>query len=124
MAKKIEFKYAKKTFSNTLTYKLTMILDVVLTIFCILLVSLYVIGNYQNFQDNTQSIILVILSYTAVFTTMLSICLFVETIIKLFTEKRKFMHIINGIYLIISTILCILFSGMSNVISFLSMGLK
>lgn len=124
MAKKIEFKYAKKTFSNTLTYKLTMILDVVLTIFCILLVSLYVIGNYQNFQDNTQSIILVILSYTAVFTTMLSICLFVETIIKLFTEKRKFMHIINGIYLIISTILSILFSGMSNVISFLSMGLK
>lgn len=124
MAKKIEFKYAKKTFSNTLTYKLTMILDVVLTIFCILLVSLYVIGNYQNFQDNTQSIILVILSYTAVFTTMLSICLFVETIIKLFTEKRKFMHIINGIYLIISTIFCILFSGMSNVISFLSMGLK
>lgn len=124
MAKKIDFKYAKKTFSNSLTYKLTLILNMVLTIFCLLLVTLYVIGNYQGFQDNTQSIILIILSYTAVFTGLLSVFLFVETIIKIFTEKRKLLLIFNGIYLIISTILCILFSGLSNIISFLSMGLN
>jgi len=124
MAKKIDFKYAKKAFSNTLTYKLTMILQIVLTIFCILLVTLYVLGNYQNFQDNTQSIILTILSYTSIFNALLSICLFIETIIKVFTEKRKIIHILNGIFLLFTTILCFFFSGFSNVISFLSTGLK
>lgn len=124
MAKKIEFKYAKKTFSNTLTYKLTMILDFVLTIFCILLVTLYILGNYQDFLDNTQSTILIILSYTSVFTALLSICLTIETIIKLFTEKKKLIHIFYLVYLIFTTIICTLFSGFSNIISYLSMGIK
>jgi len=123
MAKKIDFKYAKKTFSNTLTYKLTMILQIVLTIFCILLVTLYILGNYQDFQDSTQSILLIILSYTSIFNALLSVCLFVETVFKFFTEKRKFMHIINGIFLLLTAILCIVFSSLSNIISFLSSGM-
>ncbi len=124
MAKKIDFKYAKKTFSNTLTYKLTMILDFVLTLFCVLLVTLYVLGNYQNFQDNTQSTILLILSYSAIFTTLLSVCLLVETIIKIFTEKRKLILIFYMVYLIVSTFLCIFFSGFSNIISYLASGIN
>lgn len=123
MAKKIEFKYAKKTFSNSLTYRLTMILDFVLSIFCVLLVTLYVIGNYKEFQDGTQNIILIILSYSAIFTTLLSVFLLIETIIKIFTEKHKVSHIICGIYLLISSVLCFFFSGFSNVISFLSKGI-
>lgn len=123
MAKKIDFKYAKKTFSNTLTYKLTMILQIVLTIFCILLVTLYILGNYQDFQDSTQSILLIILSYTSIFNALLSVCLFVETVFKIFTEKRKFIHIINGIFLLLTAIICIVFSSLSNIISFLSSGM-
>lgn len=124
MAKKIDFKYAKKTFSNTLTYKLTMILDFVLTLFCVLLVTLYILGNYQNFQDNSQSTILQILSYSAVFTSLLSICLIIETIIKIFTEKKKLLHIIYVFYLLLSTVLCIFFSGFSNIISYLASGIN
>lgn len=124
MAKKIDFKYAKKTFSNTLTYKLTMILDFVLTLFCVLLVTLYILGNYQNFQDNSQSTILQILSYSAVFTSLLSICLIIETVIKIFTEKKKLLHVIYVFYLLLSTVLCIFFSGFSNIISYLASGIN
>lgn len=124
MAKKIKFKYSKKLISNTLTYKLYLILDLVLTVFCITLLIFYIIGNYQNFQDKTQQIILSVLSYSSIFNGLLSIFLIIESIIKLITEKRKLKTTLLLIYLLFAVILCIVFSSASNIISFLSMGIK
>lgn len=123
MAKNINFKYAKKIFSNTLTYKLTFTLNIILAIFCMILVTLYILGNYQGFQDNSQSIILQTLSYVALFNTLLSVFLLVETVIKIFTEKRKFRLIVNAIYLFFAILIGSIFTTFSNVISFLARGI-
>ena len=102
--------------SNTLTYKFSMTLNLVITIFCVLLITLYIIGNYQNFQDENQKWLLSILSYAAIFNTLFSILLTAETAIKLFTEKHKIKNFINMIMLIASAIFCFFCTGTSNII--------
>lgn len=123
MANKIKFKYTKKIISNSLTYKLSMCLDLLITVFCFLLITLYTIGNYQNFQDNTQQIILSVLAFSSIFNILLSILLIIETIIKIITEKNKIRNLLNLIYLILAVFLCIFFSSTSNIINYLSTGI-
>lgn len=101
-----------------------MTLNLVITIFCVLLITLYIIGNYQNFQDENQKWLLSILSYAAIFNTLFSILLTAETAIKLFTEKHKIKNFINMIMLIASTIFCFFCTGTSNIIGYISGGLK
>lgn len=123
MAKKIKFKYSKKLISNSLTYKLSITLDIMLTVFTVVLITLYTIGNYQNFQDKSQQIILSLLSYTSVFNALLSLTLSVETIIKLITEKRKVSNVFNLIYLILAIVISVGMIVFSNIISYLAMGI-
>ena len=124
MANKIDFKYSKKLLSNTLTYKFSMTLNFAITVFCIILIALYIIGNYQEFQDENQQWILSVLSFAAIFNSLFSILLMVETTIKLFTEKHKIKNLINLIMLIASGIFCIFCTGTSNIIGYLSGGIK
>lgn len=124
MKNKTRFKYSKKIFSNTLTYKVSMTLNLAITAFCIILITLYIIGNYQGFQDKNQQWILSILSYIAIFNSLFSIVLTIETGIKIFTEKQKVKNIINMIALILSAFFCIFCTGTSNIISYISGGIK
>ena len=124
MRKKIQFKYSKKLFSNTLTYKVSMTLNLVITAFCVILITLYIIGNYQNFQDENQQWILTLLSYVSIFNSLFSIVLSVETAIKLFTEKQKIKNFVNLLALLASAIFCIFCTGTSNIISYISGGIK
>lgn len=124
MANKIDFKYSKKLLSNTLTYKFSMTLNFAITVFCIILIALYIIGNYQEFQDENQQWILSVLSFAAIFNSLFSILLMVETSIKLFTEKHKIKNLINLVMLIASGIFCIFCTGTSNIIGYLSGGIK
>ena len=124
MRNKLNFKYSKKIFSNTLTYKVSLTLNLAITAFCIILITLYIIGNYQNFQDENQQWLLSILSYTAIFNSLFSIVLMIETGIKLFTEKNKFKNILNLTVLLGSAVFCIFCTGTSNIISYISGGIK
>ncbi len=124
MKNKIGFKYSKKLFSNTLTYNVSITLNLVITVFCVILIALYIIGNYQNFQDENQQWLLTLLSYAAIFNSLFSIVLAVETFIKIFTEKQKIKNIINLIILIASAVFCIFCTGTSNIISYVSGGIK
>lgn len=124
MKNKIGFKYSKKLFSNTLTYNVSLTLNLVITVFCIILITLYIIGNYQNFQDENQQWILSVLSYVSIFNSLFSLVLAVETGIKIFTEKQKIKNLINMIALIASAIFCIFCTGTSNIISYISGGIK
>ena len=124
MANKIDFKYSKKLLSNTLTYKFSMTLNFAITVFCIILITLYIIGNYQNFQDENQQWLLSILSYAAIFNSLFSVLLIVETTIKIFTEKHKIKNTINLLALIASAIFCIFCTGTSNIIGYISGGIK
>jgi hypothetical protein len=124
MANKIDFKYSKKLLSNTLTYKFSMTLTLAVTVFCIILITLYSIGNYQSFQDENQQWILSVLSYAAIFNSLFSVLLIIETTIKIFTEKHKIKNTFNLIALIASGIFCIFCTGTSNIISYISGGIK
>ena len=124
MENKIDFKYSKKLLSNTLTYKFSMTLTLAVTVFCIILITLYSIGNYQSFQDENQQWILSVLSYAAIFNSLFSVLLIIETTIKIFTEKHKIKNTFNLIALIASGIFCIFCMGTSNIISYISGGIK
>ena len=124
MKNKIDFKYSKRRFSNTLTYKLSVTVSIALSIFCFILIMLYTIGNYQNFQDKNQEFLLSALSYISIFNSMFSFVLIIETVIKLFAEKNKFKNILNTIVLILSMIFCIFCTTTSNIISYISRGIK
>ena len=124
MKNKIGFKYSKKLFSNTLTYNVSITLNLAITVFCIILITLYIIGNYQNFQDENQQWILSILSYVAIFNSLFSVLLIVETTIKIFTEKQKLKNAFNLAALIASAIFCIFCTGTSNIIGYISGGIK
>lgn len=122
MKKKINFKYKKKIFSNAILYKLLMTLDIFFFVFCLTLIALYIIGNFQNFLDKSQQIILNILSISSIFTALLSIILFIETIIKIFTEKSKIRNIFNLLYLLLTLVCCAVFIIISTTINYISLG--
>lgn len=123
MLKKIKFKYAKRLISNTLTYNVAMVINLSISFFSLLLIILYVIGNYQNFQDQSQQLILGILSYASIFNIMFSILLIVESIFKIISEHRKRKVIVNMILLFFTIFFEFFCLEISIVVSYLSKGL-
>ena len=121
---KYKFKYSKKIISNLIVYKVSMTVDFVFFLFEIILLLLYFIGNYQNFQDSSQQFILNVLFFSSIFTSIFSFLLLIESIIKIFSEKQKGKSIINSIFLIISIIFSIFSMEFSNIIMYLSEGLN
>lgn len=121
---KYKFKYSKKIISNLIVYKVSMTVDFVFFLFEIILLLLYFIGNYQNFQDSSQQFILKVLFFSSIFTSIFSFLLLIESIIKIFSEKQKGKSIINSIFLIISIIFSIFSMEFSNIIMYLSEGLN
>ena len=121
---KYRFKYSKKIISNLIVYKVSMTVDFVFFLFEIIVLLLYFIGNYQNFQDSSQQFILRILFFSSIFTSIFSFLLLIESIIKIFSEKQKGKSIINSVFLIISIIFSIFSMEFSNIIMYLSEGLN
>ena len=121
---KYKFKYSKKIISNLIVYKVSMTVDFVFFLFEIILLLLYFIGNYQNFQDSSQQFILKVLFFSSIFTSIFSFLLLIESIIKIFSEKKKGKSIFNSIFLIISIIFSIFSMEFSNIIMYLSEGLN
>ena len=121
---KYKFKYSKKIISNLIVYKVSMTVDFVFFLFEIILLLLYFIGNYQNFQDSSQQFILKVLFFSSIFTSIFSFLLLIESIIKIFSEKQKGKSIFNSIFLIISIIFSIFSMEFSNIIMYLSEGLN
>ena len=122
MINKIKFKYRKKRFSNTITYKLLMNLDMFFNLFCLILIALYTIGNYQSFLDKSQQIILNTLAISSIFTVLLSFVLFLETFIKIFTEKNKIKNVLNLIYLLVTIVFCVICIVIATAIDYISLG--
>lgn len=123
MKKKSESKYQRKIISNVKTYRLMMLFDLTLIFFSLIMILIYIVGNYQTFLDQTQKIILNTLSYSSLLATAISIILAIETIIKIFTEKKLLKNIINLICLIGAIIICLIELGFSSTINFVSAGL-
>lgn len=124
MMKKIKPKYCQKFFSNAFIYRFFMTLDFTFTAFCLILSILYIIGNYQSFQDSSQKLIITIASFSSTFNLLLSVILIIETIFKVFTENHKIKSILRILFLLLTIILCFVCMELSSIISYLSAGIK
>lgn len=124
MMKKIKPKYSQKFFSNAFIYRFFMTLDFTFTTFCLILSILYIIGNYQSFQDSSQKLIITIASFSSTFNLLLSVILIIETIFKVFTENHKIKNILRILFLLLTIILCFVCMELSSIISYLSAGIK
>lgn len=121
MNKPKNLKKSKISFLFVLKLTKTIILSMV--VFCCLLIALYIVGNYQHFQDKSQQIILNTLSYFSIGTLFLTIPVIVESIIRLFTVSKKKDSIITLILMIISILITIGSLGFSSFVGFLSEGI-
>ena len=121
---KNKFKYSRKIISNSIVYRISMTVDLVFFLFEIILMILYFIGNYQTFQDSSQLLILKILFFSSIFTSIFSFLLLIESLIKIFSENKKIKHILNSIFLFFCIITGIFIMEFSNIIMYLSEGLK
>ncbi len=124
MMKKIRPKYSQKFFSNAFIYRFFMTLNFTFTVFCLILSILYIIGNYQSFQDSSQKLIITIASFSSSFNLLLSVILIIETIFKVFTENHKIKSIFRILFLLLTIILCFVCMELSSIISYLSAGIK
>lgn len=124
MMKKIRPKYSQKFFSNAFIYRFFMTLNFTFTVFCLILSILYIIGNYQSFQDSSQKLIITIASFSSSFNLLLSAILIIETIFKVFTENHKIKSIFRILFLLLTIILCFVCMELSSIISYLSAGIK
>lgn len=109
--------------SFTFVLKLTKTIIYSMIIFCVLMIILYIVGNYQNFQDRSQQFILDTLSYSSICTLFLTVPVLIESFIRLFTVKKKADSIITIINMIFAILIMLGCMSFSSVVGFLSEGL-
>lgn len=105
-----------------LVYRLTKNLVYLLLVFTILLFSIYIVGNFQNFLDKSQFLILSILSACSVFMVFLSFVGIIENVIMIFTNRNKGKCFLAIILLFITFIIGMIFIFYSTVIQEISLG--
>lgn len=111
-----------KKISFTFVLKMTKTIILTMVIFCVLLILLYSVGNYQGFGDKSQQIILDTISYSSIITLFLTIPVIVENFIRLFTVKKKKESIISILLMIFAIFAMIGCISFSSIIGFLSEG--
>lgn len=115
MAEKNKKKKMGLTDNLVLTYRKIFSLIVFLFLFCLFLCVFYVIGNYKEFLDSSQELILSWLSVSSIFLGFFSFTGLVVNVL-LMIKKIKIKNRIPVIFLMI---FFILFSILSNVFSYL-----
>ena len=115
MAEKNNKKKISFTDNLVLTYGKLLSLIVFLFLFCLFLCVFYVIGNYKEFLDSSQELILSWLSVSSIFLGFFSFTGLVVNVL-LMIKKIKIKNRIPAIFLMI---FFILFSILSNVFSYL-----
>lgn len=127
LIKKMAEKNNKKKISFTdnlvLTYRKLLSLIVFLFLFCLFLCVFYVIGNYKEFLDSSQKLIL---SWLSVSSIVLGFFSFIGLIVNilLITKKIKIKNRIPAFLLMIFFILFSIFANVfSYLVNYLSLGL-
>ena len=113
----------KRVFPYAILGKLTrnsVILDFLI---CLMLFSLYLIGNFQGFTDKTQLRILVFLSVTAAALAILSFFGIVEEIVFVFMKSRKTPAFFSILFYILTIIIGTGLIGFATVIRRIATGI-
>lgn len=93
-----------------------------LFLFNFVLVILYIVGNYQEFQVESQQLLLNVITFTSITLLILSVLIFFETGIRLFTKEDKIRSLILLLLMIINVIFGFLCMSFSNIVYYLSEG--
>ena len=104
-------------------YKLTNFFINVFFVFCIVLIILYIMGNYQNFLDKSQILLLTVLSVCSVSMTVMAIISLIENTVLIFLEKTKNNQIKNILWDIFTLIFGIIILIFSIFVKQLSLGI-
>lgn len=123
MAEKNNKKKISFTDNLVLTYRKLLSLIVFLFLFCLFLCVFYVIGNYKEFLDSSQKLIL---SWLSVSSIVLGFFSFIGLIVNilLMIKKIKIKNRIPAFLLMIFFILFSIFANMfSYLVNYLSLGL-
>ncbi len=115
-------KNKKNKLSIAFLYHLTKVLIAAFVIFCIILLILYIVGNYQEFQDKSQQIIFSVLSYISIFTMLLTVCVIVESFFRAFEKENIVKSIITIILMIFTIVFCFTCLSISIIVEKLSIG--
>lgn len=115
MAEKNNKKKISFTDNLVLTYRKLLSLIVFLFLFCLFLCVFYVIGNYKEFLDSSQELIL---SWLSVSTIVLGFFSFIGLVVNILLMIKK-IKIKNRIPAFLLMIFFILFSIFANVFSYL-----
>lgn len=115
MAKKNNKKKISFTDNLVLTYRKLLSLIVFLFLFCLFLCVFYVIGNYKEFLDSSQKLIL---SWLSVSSIVLGFFSFIGLVVNILLMIKK-IKIKNRIPVFLLMIFFILFSIFANVFSYL-----
>ena len=118
-------KYLVEQKSFTVLYNLTKCLLAIFFTFSLLLFLLYLMGNFQNFMDKTQLMLLTMLSSISIFDCVLSFFGILENLFLVFfnNKKSKLLNIVSILLLIIILLLSIVFIVYSSVLSKISEGI-
>ena len=123
MAEKNNKKKISFTDNLVLTYRKLLSLIVFLFLFCLFLCVFYVIGNYKEFLDSSQKLILSWLSVSSIVLGFFSFIGLVVNIL-LMIKKIKIKNRIPAFLLMIFFILFSIFANMfSYLVNYLSLGL-
>ncbi len=90
-------------------FRLTRTSVFILFFFCVLLFLFYLMGNYQNFMDKTQLLILTVLGFSSVLEVVLSFLGLVEIIFFMITNKFRVNNIFSLLFLILAFITSVIF---------------
>ena len=93
-----------------------------LFIFSVVLLMLYAVGNYQNFQFESQKLILSAISLTSTLLLVLSILILVEATVRLLSRDGKFKTLLVIFFMVFNIIFCVFCMSFSNIVYYLSEG--
>jgi len=108
-----------------LFYRMTKTIVALPALFCLFILLFFITGNFQDFSDSTQSIILTTLGIASVFYAIVSFCSLIEGIVLLFFKDSLLLRqkIFFIIFMVFSLVLSISLVSMSLILGVLTEGL-
>lgn len=95
----------------------------ILFVFNLLLFAFYIVGNYQNFLEESQLLILFVLTISSIIMTLTAFITLIFNIITICIQKKKTVKILLLFYLIFVILIGLIFIAYSIIIKKLAGGL-
>lgn len=103
-------------------FRLTKTAVFIMFFFCIILFLFYLIGNYQDFMDRTQLLILTVLAFASVLNSVLCTIGLVEMIFFMITDGFQFKNLMQLLLFVLIFLISLIFAAYSVIIKRFAVG--